>query len=298
MPLSRPSQALISLCALATLSLATPAHADDYDFTEETAEQPTGDGGGGGGGGGDDFEFDTPLDTSDTGGGGGGGTPSFLQATQGGGVEEESQRRPLTPEELAALRAAEAERVWVLQRRPFLKKHRLELAPMAGLNANDPLIHFATVGADLNYFLNEEMAIGLRGSYTLNVETSSFDEVVQEYSVFPKISRPIWSGSANFQYTPLYGKLAVFGSWILPWELYTRAGVGWLQTFIDGRVFVTAGAGQRYFMNRWMTFNLDLNYQIFQETFGPDESVLLNNLVFSVGMSFYLPTDFEYRELR
>ena len=63
-------------------------------------------------------------------------------------------------------------------------------------------------------------------------------------------------------------------------------------------MFVTAGLGQRYFMNRWMTFNLDLNYQIFQETFAPNESVILNNLVFSVGMSFYLPTDFEYRELR
>jgi outer membrane beta-barrel protein len=284
------------LCFVASPALAQ----DDYDFsdtpigTEDTSSDA----------GGDDFVFDTPIGAEDTTPGGGGAAPanngaapSFLQGNDTPAFEK-VERKPLTEAERAALREAENQRVWVLQRRPFLKTERFELAPMIGYNVNDPLVNYATITADMNYHLNEEMALGLRSSYTINSETTSFDELVQDYSLFPKISRPLWSTSAHFQYTPLYGKLSAFGSWIFPWELYTRAGAGWLQTFIAGHVFVTAGAGQRFFLNRWLTFNIDVDYQVFQETFNTNESVLLSNLVLGVGLSMYLPFDFEYRELR
>jgi outer membrane beta-barrel protein len=283
--------------------VASAAHAqDDYDFSDT----PVGtDSTGESGEGGDDFVFDTPLGADDVtpgepanNGGGSSAAPSFLQSDGGEPAFDKVERKPLTAAEREALRAAENERVWVLQRRPFLKTGRFEMSPMVSYNVNDPLISYATIASDFNYFLDEKMAIGLRSSYTLNQETSSFDDLLQDYSVFPKISRPLWSTSAHFQYTPLYGKLAAFSSWIFPWELYTRAGAGWLQTFLAGHVFVTAGAGQRFFMNRWLTINIDVDYQIFQETFSPTESVLLSNLTVGVGVSLYLPFDFEYRELR
>ena len=56
--------------------------------------------------------------------------------------------------------------VWVLQRRPFLKSNRFELNTLFSRNINDPLINFYNAGGQLNYYLNEQMAIGLRGSYT------------------------------------------------------------------------------------------------------------------------------------
>lgn len=287
----------IYLVSLSLLFGVSPVLAqDDYDFSDPSTEE------GSQGNDGDDFDFDTPVgpsDTVDTNENKGSGTLDFLD---GGGDDTETfdkvERKPLTPEELEALRLAESQRIWVLQRRPFLKTGRLEMTPMVSYNVNDPLINYATFAADINYYLNEQMAIGIRGSYILNTETGSFDRLVQDYSVFPKISRPIWSSSAHFQYTPLYGKLAAFGSWIFPWEIYTRGGAGYLQTFIAGHVFITAGAGQRFFINRWLTVNFDLDYQIFQENFNETESVLLSNLVFGLGLSIYMPFDFEYRELR
>jgi len=281
--------------SLSLLLAVSPVLAqDDYDFSDESAEEGSQDEG-------DDFVFDTPADQGDSSGSGSGDSGDTLDFLEGGAdtsTYDKVERKPLTPAELEALREAENQRIWVLQRRPFLKSGRVELAPMFSYNVNDPLINYGTFASDLNYYLNEQMAIGLRGSYTLNSETASFDRVVQDYSVFPKISRPIWTASANFQYTPLYGKLAAFGSWIFPWEFYARGGAGYLQTFIDGHVFVTAGAGQRFFLNRWLTFNVDLDYQIFQESFGPNESVLLSNLVIGVGLGIYMPFDFEYKELR
>jgi len=287
----------IYLVSLALLLAVSPALAqDDYDFSDVPVDSEGTDEGG------DDFVFDTPVGPGDGAAPSTGSSDSSLDFLNSDGDSSDSfdqvERKPLTPEEAEALRLAENQRIWVLQRRPFLKTGRVELASMLSYNVNDPLINYGTIAADLNYYLNEQMGIGLRGSYTLNAETASFDRVVQDYSVFPKISRPIWGASAHFQYTPLYGKLAAFSSWIFPWELYTRGGAGYLQTFIAGHVFVTAGAGQRFFLNRWLTFNVDLDYQIFQESFGPNESVLLSNVVLGVGLSMYMPFDFEYRELR
>ena len=144
------------------------------------------------------------------------------------------------------------------------------------------------------------MAIGLRGTYTLNLETSTFDDVIQDYQVFPQVSRPIWSGSLNFQYVPLYGKMSMFQTWIFPWELSVRGGAGWIQTFIDGHVLVTLGATQQFFLNRWLAFNIDLDYQVFQEAISANsnEGMLLSNLTFGAGLSIYFPLDFEYKELK
>jgi outer membrane beta-barrel protein len=277
------------ILVLSSLLWSTAYAQDDYDFgSDDPLEE-----------GGDDFQFDTPLDTSGTGTdkSTGGATPSFLQ-TDGDREDPIDRPKELTAEERELARKAENERIWVLQRRPFLKSRRFEMTPLLGYNINDPLVTLVTLGGDTNFYLNEEMAVGIRGSYTLNTETDSFDQIVENYGVFPKISRPLWTASANFQYTPIYGKFSLFKTWVFPWELYTRAGVGWLQTFIDGHVFITAGGGQRFFLNRWLTFNIDFDYQIFQETFGPQEKILLSNLVFGVGMGIYFPLDFEYRELK
>ena len=92
----------------------------------------------------------------------------------------------------------------------------------------------------------------------------------------------------------------MFQTWIFPWELAFRGGLGWIQTFIDGHVLVSLGATQQFFLNRWLTFNLDLDYQVFQEVTSPtsNEGTLLNNLVLGAGLSIYLPLDFEYKELK
>jgi hypothetical protein len=221
---------------LIMLSASLNAYAeDDYDFdlddsgTEESGSNSNTDGG-------DDFNFDEPVDVGSgstdnpnrDGGSGIGTVPDFLKGGSDPIKAAPQQRRQLTPAELEEVRRLENERVWVLQRRPFLKSERYELNTHLGRNINDFLVNFYTAGGQLNYYLNEQMAIGLRGTYTLNTETNAFDDVVQDYQVFPQVSRPIWSGSLNFQYVPVYGKFSLFKTWLFPWELSVRGGLGWL----------------------------------------------------------------------
>ena len=198
----------------------------------------------------------------------------------------------------AANEAVEAERseadlIRVIQRRPFLRRQRVEFSPFLGTNLNDPLVKLFVAGGHLNFHLTEVMAIGISGGYSLGSETDLFDEVIQDYELFPELSKVQWFGGLNFQYAPVYGKFALFNTWIVPWDTYVLLGAGYTKTELDGHPTLSVGIGQRYFMSRWFTVNVELRDMIYNENY-PSGSELVNNLVFTAGVGFFLPPDFEY----
>ena len=195
--------------------------------------------------------------------------------------------------EAEAEERAEVDLIRVIQRRPFLRNGRLELSPFLGTNVNDPLVNLFLAGAHLNFHLTEVMAIGVNGGYSLGTETDLFDQVIEDYELFPELSKILWFGGVHFQYAPIYGKFALFNTWIVPWDTYVLLGIGYTKTELAGHPTLSAGLGQRYFMNRWFTLSLELRDLIYNENY-PSGSKLVNNLVFSVGVGFFLPPDFEY----
>jgi outer membrane beta-barrel protein len=199
--------------------------------------------------------------------------------------------------DVAAQREAERDLIRVIQRRPFLRNQRFEVAPFIGTNINDPLVTHFVAGGNLNYHITEVMAVGINGAYSLGSETGLFDEVIQDYELFPEVAQVQWYGLVHFQYVPLYGKLALFDTWIIPWDWYAIIGAGFTQTELDGHPTLMLGFGQRYFMNRWFATNIEFRDHIFNENF-PSGSEIINNLTFTAGVTFFLPPDFEYTTLR
>ena len=247
-----------SLLLLALASGAALAQDDDLTFT--TDDTSGGDQGGG------DMTFDV-IDTE-------------AEAKQ---VEQEKR------EELDLIR--------VIQRRPFLRRNRVEVAPFIGTNVNDALVSLFLVGGSLNYHITEVMAVGVNGGFSLGSETDLFDQVIEDYELFPQVSQLQWYANLTFQYAPIYGKFALFNTWIIPWDVYVLAGVGYTKTELEGHPTLSVGAGQRYFMSRWFTLDVELRDHIYNETY-PAGSELVNNLVLTAGVSFFLPPDFEYRTLK
>ena len=241
--------------------------------------------------GGDDLVLE---DDQRGGGGGGGGGLDFLGSGESQPRRRERQR---SAAEIEAARQAEIERIWVMQRRPFLKAGRIELFPEFSSNTNDPLISLYQVGGGLRYHLDEVMSIGLRGGYTIGAESAGFEKVIEDYQVFPQVSRPNWYATAIFSYVPIYGKFSLFGTWIVPWEIQANAGLGWIQTYLDGHYTASIGISQRLFLSRWLTMHFGIEDQIYQESYQPEPRIL-NQLMATVGFSFFFPMDFEYRELR
>lgn len=238
---------------------------EDVDMTF-SPEDLTGGGDDGGEGEGDTLSFDV-IDTEE--------------------VAKEAERS----------RKEEIDLIRVIQRRPFLRRNRVEVAPFLGTNVNDALTSAFVAGGSLNYHLTEVMAIGFNGGYSLGTETDLFDRVIEDYELFPQVSQVKWYGTLNFEYAFIYGKFALFNTWIIPWDTYALLGAGFTQTQLDGHLTISVGMGQRYFMNRWFTLNIELRDNIYNENY-PAGSEIVNNLLFTAGVSFFIPPDFEYRTLK
>ena len=224
-------------------------------------------------------------------------TNAFDDDDDGGEMEFDVVDTEATVRDIEAQRKAELDLIRVIQRRPFLRRKRFELAPVMGTNINDSLVNFFMAGASGTYHLTEVMAVGLTGNWALGSETDLFDSVITEYDVFPEISKVRWSAVLEYQYAFMYGKFALFNTWIIPWDTYAVLGAGVTQTELATHPTLAVGIGQRYFMNRWFCLNVSLRDGVYNEDY-PGGAQIVNNLVFGAGVSFFLPPNFQYRTLK
>jgi len=215
----------------------------------------------------------------------------------GGDMEFDVVDTEATVRDIEAQRKAELDLIRVIQRRPFLRRKRFELAPVMGTNINDSLVNFFMAGASATYHLTEVMAVGLTGHWALGSETDLFDSVITDYDVFPEVSKIRWSAVLEYQYAFMYGKFALFNTWIIPWDTYAVLGAGVTQTELAAHPTLAVGIGQRYFMNRWFCLNLSLRDGVYNEDY-PGGAQIVNNVVFGAGVSFFLPPNFKYRTLK
>lgn len=271
----QPMNRLLSTALMLTaflLGAVTSAHADDDDMSF-SLDEVSGDSA--------PADTDTQLDDLD----------------DDGDMSFEIIDTEKTAQQEAAKRKAELDLIRVIQRRPFLRRRRFEVAPALGTNINDSLVNFVVAGGSATYHVTEVMALGLSGTFALGSETDLFDQVITDYDVFPEVSLIQWTAALDFQYAFMYGKFALFNTWIIPWDTYAILGAGVTQTQLDLHPTLSAGIGQRYFMNRWFTLNLSVRDGIYNEDY-PGGSQIVNNLVFSAGVSFFLPPNFKYQPPR
>ena len=87
--------------------------------------------------------------------------------------------------------------------------------------------------------------------------------------------------------------------------------------FTNLLIMPNVGASMRFFLAKWLTVNVGIRDYIFYDHFEPTEPLddddqrdrrpkrkdnadgsLINNVMFQVGVSFWLPTSFEYTTFR
>lgn len=219
----------------------------------------------------------------------------------------------------------------VIPRKAFLKGGRLELQPFAGITINDNLIRHYVFGADINYFLTDVFWVGLEGQYFIHQLTNEEQLLGSEYNLAPTLNEYKYGGALNFGYVPVYGKFAWFNRSIVSWEIWASAGVGVTITkviprdpannalaFTNTDLTPNVGLGSRFFLTDWLTVNFAVRDYILPDKFEPSatlekgppqittsaeakaqaHSALVNNVIFSVGVGFYLPTKFQYKTPR
>jgi outer membrane beta-barrel protein len=213
----------------------------------------------------------------------------------------------------------------VIPRKAFLKGGRLEFQPFAGITVNDNLIRHYVLGLDLNYFLTDVFWVGLEGQYFIHQLTNTEELLGSEFNLAPTLNQYLYGGALNFGYVPVYGKFALFNRSIISWEIWASAGIGatWTKViardpandavaFTNTDLTPNVGLGSRFFFTDWLTINFGLRDYILPDKFEPKpnnyttaadakahaQSVLVNNVVFSIGVGLYLPTKFQYKTPR
>jgi outer membrane beta-barrel protein len=214
----------------------------------------------------------------------------------------------------------------VVVRKPFLKSHRTELFPFVGTSMNDNMIRHYTVGGELAYYLTDVLAVGVEGLYYVPTFREPYDLVARQARRLPTINQYNWSAALNFHYVPVYGKFAVLDHSLVTWEAQFTAGIGAGQSEVVPRdpafpaftnllITPNVGASMRFFLAKWITVSLGVRDYVFLDKFEPKnrsammnttaeeakgnaDTALINNVMFQIGVSFWVPTSFEYTTFR
>ncbi|HEY0253322.1 MAG TPA: outer membrane beta-barrel domain-containing protein [Kofleriaceae bacterium] len=214
----------------------------------------------------------------------------------------------------------------VVIRKPFLKVRRTELNPFVGVTMNDNMIRHETIGGELAYWLTDVLAVGVEGMYYTHSFEEPYDLIARQARRLPTVNQYNWSAALDFHYVPVYGKFALFDKKLITWEAYFTAGIGVGQSevvprdkafpgFTNTLIEPNVGVSMRFFLAKWLTINFGFRDYLFLDKFEPTnrsigmndtaaeaeanaDSAFINNIMFQIGLSFWLPTSFEYTTFR
>lgn len=215
----------------------------------------------------------------------------------------------------------------VVVRKPFLKLHRTEFYPFVGTTMNDNMIRHFSAGGELAFYLSDTLAVGVEGNYFTHQFREPYDLVARQARRLPTVNQYNWSAALNFHYVPVYGKFAILDHRLVAWEVAFTAGIGAGQSevvprdnhfdaFTNFLIMPNVGANMRFFLTKWLTINAGIRDYAFIDKFEPvmrvlggvndsaedakahADTKLINNVMFQIGISFWLPTSFEYTTFR
>jgi outer membrane beta-barrel protein len=222
-----------------------------------------------------------------------------------------------------------SEEIYAVQQIYALRRNRLEIMPSFGFSLNDPYVSHYNIGAGLNFWITNVLAIGANMNWYQGFDSESDLNFHVRRSTRLAI-RPTeyqFGASLNFTYVPFYGKFAMFNRYIFQWDSYIVGGVGLMHTrpipVVDPQYrsfdftykvsIGNPGIGFRIFLSKWLTFFMELRTYPYLEKLEnlkvalgeknrqdskkwlDSSSTLVWNVVASVGLTVYLPFSFDYK---
>ncbi len=211
---------------------------------------------------------------------------------------------------LAEEAAAEKRLIKTIQRKNFLKLGRFEGTPFVGFVTNDPFINRYLVGGSLAYHATEIFAVEVNLGYSPDLGEGDWkpltDQLVNYNKVSPDISKLTLFTSAGFQFSPIYGKVAVNGQNIVNFDIFGAFGMGTTQTHDDLTALgddsepaknteiqwhptTNIGGGARVIFNENLAARVEGRSMVYIETIGSTTLEMKNNFLLLASVSFFFP---------
>jgi outer membrane beta-barrel protein len=308
-------EALALLAALGGVIVeVAPARAQDMEFGLDETQQPPAEGGAEGG----DMSFSEgetqPAEES--------GSGDVIGDLATGDASATATTRE-TPE---GAQGEAREQIFAVQQIYALRINRVEIAPSASFTLNDPFVSHTGLGVALNYWWTNVLALGVNFIWYEGLESESDLNFYVRRST--RLAVPVnsyqFGAHLNFTYVPIYGKFAMFNEFIFQYDAYIIGGVGLMRTRpipvidpevrrfdFDIRVAFNIGIGLRVFVTRWLAIFAELrNYMYLEQleslqvglgvdrtdptTWAQSSPAFVNNVTAHLGLTIFLPFDFEY----
>ncbi len=175
-----------------------------------------------------------------------------------------------------------------VQERIFQKALRHELSVMGGFYAADLTSSHWQVQGAYTFHLSEALGLELRFAYTRT--ESDIVRIIEDEIGAPilQVDRDVFIYTGHLLYSLAYGKMRWFGGPIGRFDLYLAAGGGVTDNQTARGLTFSGGLGLKLYWGSGFAFRGDFRDQLLQqELLG--ESVLVNNLVGTLGISVFLP---------
>jgi outer membrane beta-barrel protein len=151
--------------------------------------------------------------------------------------EREQVLSDAAQEEIKLPEAQKSKRViQTLQRKNFMKIGRYEGGAGVGFVTNDPFINRYLLAPHFAYHVTEIFAVEVAGAWSPDFGTGDWkpitEQIIVNNVVTPDISKIEFYANGNFQFSPIYGKVAV-GDRIVNFDIFGVFGTGIVNTRDD-----------------------------------------------------------------
>lgn len=184
------------------------------------------------------------------------------------------------------------DRVKAVQRKVYLRTGRFEFTPMVSASVNDPFIWKFSAAMKAGYYFADTLAVSGRFSLITTLRTD--DERLAKQTFFARIlwSVPQWSAMGDLEWSPLYGKVAIFNS-ILHFDAYLAGGLGVVFTLASGNVpnpAADVGGGIRFQIYDYLAAGVSvINTSYVEQPLGTTKGTTQNILSLMAGVSVFFP---------
>lgn len=163
-------------------------------------------------------------------------------------------------------------KIYVVQNRKYVKKHRLEMGINYGPGVGEPYRTRSAVIPRASFFFSENFGVEGTLFFVNNRENNNFGDLKAVSSSIPTVRDIQHFYGASLVWAPFYGKLNIFNK-ILYLDWFFSLGFGALRTEVDlntsstGRSVIQEtnhtgwmfGTGHKYWVSRSFALRLDYN---------------------------------------
>ncbi len=204
-------------------------------------------------------------------------------------------------QELRDLNIEKKKQIKVVQKKDFTKDKRFELGIDIGFACGD-WEDLLAVGIRAAYHFNEYIALQVRFLYgAVSWENETLKQA-KEADAYVAKSNLMLTAGASAVFTPLYGKLSVFGDFIPKYDLNASVGVYYYRTVADGEgvdkmnnndIAFQVGFAPRIFLGKNASLSLNFDWFIMKDKRpkqeGGSSAYLKSDFLFTINASMFLP---------